>query len=89
MPPRSDERIGKTKRGWGRPDHPARTGAQDTRYSNMDAGVPDGSGPESQGECTGKDPNNRNICISPTRPPRDQVRQAMEVVAVCVQLASE
>jgi DNA-binding transcriptional MocR family regulator len=37
----------------------------------------------------GKDPNDRNIRISPTRPPRDQVRQAMEVVAVCVQLASE
>jgi DNA-binding transcriptional MocR family regulator len=37
----------------------------------------------------GKDPNNRNIRISPTRPPLDQVRKAMEVVAVCVQLASE
>jgi len=37
----------------------------------------------------GKDPNDRNIRLSPTRPPRDQVRQAMEVVAVCVQLASE
>jgi len=37
----------------------------------------------------GKDPNNRNIRISPTRPPFDQVRKAMEVVAVCVQLASE
>ena len=37
----------------------------------------------------GKDPNNRNIRISPTRPPLDQVRKAMEVVAICVQLASE
>jgi DNA-binding transcriptional MocR family regulator len=37
----------------------------------------------------GKDPGNRNIRISPTRPPVDQVRKAMEVVAVCVQLASE
>ena len=36
----------------------------------------------------GKDPNDRNIRISPTRPPVDQVRKAMEVVAVCVQLAS-
>jgi len=37
----------------------------------------------------GKDPNNRNIRISPTRPPFEQVGKAMEVVAVCVQLASE
>lgn len=37
----------------------------------------------------GKDPNNRNIRISPTRPPLEQVRKAMEVVAVCIQLASE
>jgi DNA-binding transcriptional MocR family regulator len=37
----------------------------------------------------GKDPNNKNIRISPTRPPLEQVRKAMEVVAVCVQLASE
>jgi len=37
----------------------------------------------------GKDPRDRNIRISPTRPPLDQVRKAMEVVAVCVQLASE
>jgi len=37
----------------------------------------------------GKDPNDCNIRISPTRPPLDQVRKAMEVVAVCVQLASE
>ncbi len=37
----------------------------------------------------GKDPKDRNIRLSPTRPPIDQVRQAMEVVAVCIQLASE
>jgi DNA-binding transcriptional MocR family regulator len=37
----------------------------------------------------GKDPGDRNLRISPTRPPLDQVRKAMEVVAVCVQLASE
>jgi DNA-binding transcriptional MocR family regulator len=37
----------------------------------------------------GEDPNDRNIRISPTRPPLDQVRKAIEVVAVCVQLASE
>jgi DNA-binding transcriptional MocR family regulator len=37
----------------------------------------------------GQDPNDRNIRISPTRPPLDQVRKAMEVVAVCVALASE
>jgi DNA-binding transcriptional MocR family regulator len=37
----------------------------------------------------GKDPKDCNIRISPTRPPVDQVRKAMEVVAVCVQLASE
>jgi DNA-binding transcriptional MocR family regulator len=37
----------------------------------------------------GKDPNDRNIRISPTRPPLEQVRKAMEVVAVCVQLACE
>jgi len=37
----------------------------------------------------GKDPNDKNIRISPTRPPVDQVRKAMEVVAVCIQLASE
>lgn len=36
----------------------------------------------------GKDPNDRNIRISPTRPPVDQVRKAMEVVAVCIELAS-
>jgi DNA-binding transcriptional MocR family regulator len=37
----------------------------------------------------GKDPHDKNIRISPTRPPLEQVRKAMEVVAVCVELASE
>jgi len=37
----------------------------------------------------GKDPGDRNLRLSPTRPPVEQVRKAMEVVAVCVQLASE
>jgi len=36
-----------------------------------------------------KDPRNRNIRIAPTLPPLDQVETAMEVVAVCVQIASE
>ncbi len=35
-----------------------------------------------------KDPNNSNIRLSPSRPPVDEVYQAMEVVAVCVKLAS-
>ena len=34
------------------------------------------------------DPNNRNIRLAPTRPPLAEVKQAMEVVAVCVQLAA-
>jgi DNA-binding transcriptional MocR family regulator len=37
----------------------------------------------------GKDPGDRNLRLSPSRPPVDQVRKAMEVVAVCVELASE
>lgn len=37
----------------------------------------------------GRDPKNTNIRISPTRPPLAEVRSAMEVVAVCVRLASE
>ena len=37
----------------------------------------------------GKDRHDRNIRISPTRPPVAQVHRAMEVVAVCIQLASE
>jgi len=36
----------------------------------------------------GKDPHDRNIRISPTRPPVDQVHKAMEVVAACIELAS-
>jgi DNA-binding transcriptional MocR family regulator len=36
----------------------------------------------------GRDPRNRNLRIAPTLPPLDQIRVAMEVVAVCVQLAS-
>lgn len=37
----------------------------------------------------GKDPNNSNIRLAPTRPPLAEVEKAMEVVAVCVMLASE
>jgi aspartate/methionine/tyrosine aminotransferase len=36
----------------------------------------------------GKDPRNRNIRIAPTLPPASQVETAMEVVALCVLLAS-
>jgi DNA-binding transcriptional MocR family regulator len=36
----------------------------------------------------GKDPGNRNIRIAPTRPPVKEVEQAMEVLALCVKLAS-
>ncbi|WP_438004633.1 aminotransferase class I/II-fold pyridoxal phosphate-dependent enzyme [Sorangium sp. So ce321] len=36
----------------------------------------------------GRDPRDRNIRIAPSLPPLDQIRVAMEVVAVCVQLAS-
>ena len=38
---------------------------------------------------SGKDPQNRNIRIAPTRPPLDQVYRAMEVMAVCIRLAGE
>lgn len=34
------------------------------------------------------DPNNSNIRLSPSRPPAAEVEQAMEIVAVCVKLAS-
>lgn len=37
----------------------------------------------------GKDPHNRNIRLAPTRPPLEEVRLAMEVVAACIVLASE
>lgn len=36
----------------------------------------------------GRDPHNSNIRLSPSRPPTAEVRQAMEVVALCVKLAS-
>ncbi|MBN2194170.1 MAG: aminotransferase class I/II-fold pyridoxal phosphate-dependent enzyme [Polyangiaceae bacterium] len=36
-----------------------------------------------------RDPNNSNIRLAPTRPPLAEVRLAMEVVAVCIKLASE
>jgi len=36
-----------------------------------------------------KDPNNSNIRLAPTRPPLEEVEKAMEVVAVCIMLASE
>ena len=36
----------------------------------------------------GKDPNNRNIRLSPSRPPVEEVSLAMEVVAICIKLAS-
>lgn len=36
----------------------------------------------------GEDPNNSNIRLAPTRPPVEEVRQAMEVVAACIKLAS-
>jgi DNA-binding transcriptional MocR family regulator len=36
----------------------------------------------------GRDPRDRNIRIAPSLPPLDQIRVAMEVVSVCVALAS-
>jgi DNA-binding transcriptional MocR family regulator len=36
----------------------------------------------------GKDPNDANIRISPTRPPLSELEKAIEVLAVCVKLAS-
>lgn len=36
----------------------------------------------------GVDPDNRNIRLAPTRPPLEEVRQAMNVVACCIELAS-
>ncbi|MBE2196976.1 MAG: aminotransferase class I/II-fold pyridoxal phosphate-dependent enzyme, partial [Anaerolinea sp.] len=35
-----------------------------------------------------KDPHNANIRLSPSRPPAEEVAQAMEVVALCVKIAS-
>ena len=37
----------------------------------------------------GQDPHNRTIRISPSRPPVDEVREAMRAVALCIKLASE
>ncbi|SMB91755.1 aminopeptidase [Deinococcus hopiensis] len=37
----------------------------------------------------GQDPQNRNIRLAPTRPPVDEVRAAMQVVAACIRLATE
>lgn len=37
----------------------------------------------------GQDPHNRNIRLSPSRPPVDEVRQAMQVVAAAIRLATE
>jgi DNA-binding transcriptional MocR family regulator len=37
---------------------------------------------------SGKDPNNSNIRLAPTRPPMNEVKLAMEVVATCIGLAS-
>lgn len=36
----------------------------------------------------GKDPGNQNIRLAPTRPPLAEVKKAMEVVALCVKIAS-
>jgi len=36
----------------------------------------------------GKDPRDRNIRVAPSLPPLDQIRAAMEIVCVCVGLAS-
>ena len=36
----------------------------------------------------GQDPHNRNIRLAPSRPPVEEVTQAMEVVAACIKLAS-
>ena len=38
---------------------------------------------------SGLDPHDRNIRLAPTRPPVEEVRQAMDVVAACIRLASE
>ncbi len=38
---------------------------------------------------SGKDPHNRNIRLSPSRPPEAEVRQAMQVVAAAIKLATQ
>ena len=37
----------------------------------------------------GQDPHNRNLRLAPTRPPVEEVRTAMQVVAACIRLATE
>ncbi|MCA9837064.1 MAG: aminotransferase class I/II-fold pyridoxal phosphate-dependent enzyme [Trueperaceae bacterium] len=37
----------------------------------------------------GNDPHNSNIRLAPTYPPVSEVKQAMEIVALCIKLASE
>ncbi len=37
----------------------------------------------------GHDPHDRNIRLSPSRPPVEEVREAMRAVAVCIKLATE
>lgn len=36
----------------------------------------------------GRDPNNSNIRIAPTRPPMEELRPAIEVLALCIEIAS-
>ena len=36
----------------------------------------------------GHDPHNKNIRLAPSRPPVEEVEEAMRVVAVCIRLAS-
>jgi DNA-binding transcriptional MocR family regulator len=36
----------------------------------------------------GKDPNNTNIRIAPTRPPLEELRPAIEILALCIKIAS-
>jgi len=36
----------------------------------------------------GKDPDDSNIRIAPTYPPISELRQAMEILSVCVELAA-
>jgi len=36
----------------------------------------------------GKDPEDKNIRLSPTFPPLSELKQAMELVVLCVQLVS-
>jgi DNA-binding transcriptional MocR family regulator len=36
----------------------------------------------------GRDPRDRNIRIAPSLPPSEEIRQAMELLAICVQLSA-